>query len=72
MNGISQQGVKTRVTASLVGIGLLIGAASSATAQAMARKPTGRPVGRPTAHSPELAEMIAIRIASGESVPAIC
>jgi hypothetical protein len=30
------------------------------------------PVGRPTAHSPELAETIAIRIASGESLRAIC
>jgi hypothetical protein len=38
----------------------------------MPRKPTGRSVGRPTAHSPELAEAIAIRIASGESLRAIC
>jgi hypothetical protein len=38
----------------------------------MPRKPTGRPVGRPTAHTAELAEAIAIRIASGESLGAIC
>ena len=38
----------------------------------MARKPTGRPVGRPTAYTPDLAEAIAIRIASGESLRAIC
>jgi hypothetical protein len=38
----------------------------------MPRKPTGRPVGRPTVHTPELAEAIAIRIASGESLRAIC
>ena len=38
----------------------------------MPRKPTGRPNGRPTAYTRDLAEVIATRVASGESLRAIC
>lgn len=38
----------------------------------MPRKPTGRRPDKPTAYTPELGDAIATRIASGESLRAIC